>query len=128
MYYRRSPTRKKPRREEHGIQAKFIDELVTALRPDVHVYAIPNGGFRLMTEAIRLKAEGVKSGITDLVFVAPQGVSAWLETKTPKGGMKDEQKGFKAICLRNGHLWGMYRTVEEGMAQVRAWGFLREGK
>jgi len=121
-----NPTgKKKPRRVEHGIQAKFIAEITPLLRPDVHVYAIPNGGFRLKSEAVRLKDEGVKRGPTDLFFIAPKGVSAWLETKTGKGSLSDEQIGFKTRCLENGHLWGMYRTVEEGIAQLRAWEFLR---
>lgn len=118
--------KKKNRRVEHNIQSKFLNTLEPMLLPDIHVYAIPNGGFRLITEAIRLKDEGVRRGPTDLFFIAPDGVSAWLETKTPGGrGLKPEQEGFKNICLRNGHLWGMYRTIEEGVAQVRAWGFLR---
>lgn len=124
---RRPGLKKKNRRVEDGLQAKFVAEIETMLRPDIHVYAIPNGGFRLSGEAMRLKAGGVKRGPTDLFFVAPRGVSAWLETKTEARGsvLKDEQKGFRAICLRNGHLWGMYRTIEEGVAQCRAWGFLK---
>lgn len=121
--------RKKPRRVEDGVQSKFLADLAPLLRPDVRVYAIPNGGYRIITEAIRLKATGVRSGITDLVFLAPEGDVAWLETKTEESGstLRDEQEGFREFCLRSGHRWGMYRTVEEGLAQVRAWGFLRRG-
>jgi len=104
-----------------------LNALSPLLDPAVFVGAVPNGGFRLGSEAIRLKAEGVRSGVTDLFFLAPNGVSAWLETKTETGGLSDFQKGFRAICLRNGHLWGMYRTVDEGIEQVRAWGYLRKG-
>lgn len=117
--------RAKPKRVEHGIQSRFISEITPMLRPSVYVYAIPNGGFRLKSEALRLKDEGVKRGPTDLFFIAPKGVSAWLETKTTKGSLKDEQIGFKTRCMENGHLWGMYRTVEEGIEQLRAWGFLK---
>lgn len=126
----RPGVRKKPKRIEHRLQSEFLSELEPLLLPDVHVYALPNGGYRLFGEAVRLKAEGVKRGPTDLFFVAPRGVSAWLETKTTAKGSRlgDEQEGFKSICLRNGHLWGMYRTVEEGLEQVRAWGFLRKGR
>jgi hypothetical protein len=119
--------RKKPKREESHLQGKFLNALEPLLDPSVFVGAIPNGGFRLFSEAVRFKSEGVKRGPTDLFFVAPNGVSAWLETKTPTGSLSDEQKGFRATCLRNGHLWGMYRTIDEGLAQVRAWGFLRKG-
>lgn len=133
MRYYRAKTagaaRKKPRRVEDGIQAKFLSELTPLLREEIWVGAIPNGGFRLFSEAVRLNATGVRKGATDIFFIAPRGVSAWLETKTTAASsqLKDEQLGFKAMCLRNGHLWGMFRTVEEGIAQVRAWGFLRDG-
>ena len=125
-----APRGKKPRRVEDGLQARFLKTIIPLLRDDIHVYAIPNGGFRLFSEAVRLKATGVKAGITDLLFVAPESVTAFLETKTTAGGssLRDEQEGFRNICIRNRHLWGMYRTVEEGLAQVRAWGFLREGR
>lgn len=121
--------RKKSRRIEDGVQARFIAEITPLLKPTVKVYAIPNGGFRLMSEAVRLKATGVRRGITDLVFVAPGGVTGWLETKTEAKGsrLSDEQEGFMNHCLRSGHLWGMFRTIEEGLAQLRAWGFLRDG-
>jgi hypothetical protein len=123
------PPRKKARRIESPIQQDFLDKLVPLLHPDVRVYAIPNGGFRLGLEAIRMKAEGVRSGITDLVFLAPGGKTGWLETKTTARSSRllPTQEGFMNFCLRSGHLWGVYRTVEEGLAQVRAWGFLRRG-
>jgi len=115
---------------ESKLQTKLLKELTPLLHPDVRVIAIPNGGFRLFSEAVRMKGEGIKAGATDLVFMAPKGVTGWLEVKTEnkRSVLSDEQKGFRASCLRNGHLWGMCRTVEEGIAQVRAWGFLREGK
>lgn len=117
---------RKQRRVEDGIQTKFLGRLAEAIRPDIWVGAIPNGGYRLMSEAIRLKRTGVRGGATDIFFVAPKGVSAWLETKTGVGELRDDQEGFKSLCIRNGHLWGMYRTVEEGLAQCHAWGFLKE--
>lgn len=122
-----SGSRKKPRRLEGDLQAKFLDQITPLLLPDIRVYAIPNGGYRLRSEAIRLKAEGVRRGITDLVFIAPRGVTGWLETKQGKGILSDEQEGYMNMCLRNGHLWGTYRTLEEGITQLRAWGFLRKG-
>jgi len=121
--------KKKRRRIESPIQIKFLTELAPIIRPEIWVAAIPNGGWRSPHEAMTLKHEGVRKGATDVFFVAPRGVSAWLETKTEAKGsrLSDEQEGFRNMCMRNGHLWGMYRTVDEGVAIVRAWGFLKEG-
>lgn len=121
--------RAKQKRVESPIQIRFLTALVPILRPEVYVAAIPNGGWRSPREAKILVSEGVRRGATDVFFIAPHGVSAWLETKTMAKGsrLSDDQEGFRAMCLRNGHLWGMYRTVDEGVDQVRAWGFLKEG-
>ena len=51
--------------------------------PSILIYAIPNGGKRSITEAKRLKAEGVVPGTPDL------HVPAWklrIEMKRQKGG------------------------------------------
>jgi hypothetical protein len=126
----RGKPKRKPRSEkdgplEHDIQTRAINLIKTLLKPDIHIYAIPNGGYRRPSEAIRLKAEGVKAGIGDLIFLAPNRVVGFLEMKTKRGSLTDEQEGFMAICIRHGHLWGMARTVDEAVAVVRSWGMLR---
>lgn len=110
---------------EHDIQSRAVSLLRTLVKQDVHVYAIANGGYRRPSEAIRLKAEGVKAGIADLVFLAPNRVVGFLEMKTKRGSLSDEQIGFQSICIRHGHLWGEARSVEEAVDVVRAWGLLR---
>lgn len=118
-------TRPKDDPLEHDIQSKAVSVIRRMVRPDVHVYAIANGGYRRPSEAVRLKAEGVKPGIADLIFIAPNRVVGFLEMKTKSGRLSDEQIGFQAICIRHGHLWGEARSVDEAVAVVRAWGLLR---
>lgn len=110
---------------EHDIQVRTVNLLRTMVKPDIHIYAIPNGGYRRPTEAIRLKAEGVKKGAADLLFLAPNRLVGFLEMKKRGGTLDDEQEGFRNICIRHGHLWGEARSVEEAVAVVRSWGFLR---
>jgi hypothetical protein len=50
------------------------------------VFHVPNGGKRSMTEAIKMKAEGVVAGIPDLCMVLPEGKVIWIELKRRKGG------------------------------------------
>jgi len=67
---------------EHGEQVAFVNWF-RATFPSILIYAIPNGGKRSITEAKRLKAEGVVPGIPDL------HVPAWklrIEMKRQKGG------------------------------------------
>jgi len=51
-----------------------------------YLLAIPNGGHRNPREAGRLKAEGVKPGVSDLLLpLRRQGAAGlWLELKAPK--------------------------------------------
>ena len=48
--------------------------------------AIPNGGHRHKKTAARLKAAGVKAGVSDLFLALPLGGFAglWIELKAPK--------------------------------------------
>lgn len=50
-----------------------------------YLLAIPNGGRRNPREAARLKAEGVKPGVSDLLLPLRRGGhgSLWLELKAP---------------------------------------------
>lgn len=68
-----------------------------------HLYAIPNGGGRSKREAGILKAEGVKSGVSDLHFDAAVGNfrSLWIEMKRPiiKGKPKPTTSPSQTLWL-----------------------------
>jgi hypothetical protein len=51
--------------------------------PDTLIFAIPNGGLRSKTQAMKLKVEGVAPGIPDLFVPAWK---LWIEMKKVKGG------------------------------------------
>lgn len=48
--------------------------------------AIPNGGKRKLKEASRMKAQGVKAGVSDLFLALPANGACglWIELKAPK--------------------------------------------
>ena len=58
------------------------------------IFAIPNGGHRSIGEASRLKAEGVKAGVSDLFLPIPSESSSglFLEVKRPNGRLSREQR------------------------------------
>jgi len=56
-----------------------------------YLYAVPNGGWRKRTEAARLKGQGVRPGVPDLVLAIPsRGYSGmYIELKpTPYGSYR----------------------------------------
>lgn len=100
---------------EHKFQVALIDYLKIAGRPELHWFAVPNGGYRAKTEAMRLKNEGVRSGTPDLCFMLPDGKVAWLEMKATKGTLGPAQKEFRDIAYRLGHHWGVAKTIDEAL-------------
>jgi hypothetical protein len=82
----------------------------TITYPDLSkLFAIPNGGERNIIVAARLKAEGVKSGVSDLMLpVARQGFHGlFIEMKKP-GKLKSEsanQKAFGTQVQLDGYLY-----------------------
>jgi len=69
--------------------------------PGVLIYHIPNGGHRAMSEAKRLKAEGVKPGMPDLHIPI---WNVWIEMKRIKGGkFSDDQMRMRDYLDGIGH-------------------------
>ena len=67
---------------EHFEQVAFIN-WSRATYPDLLIYAIPNGGFRMPQTRKHLKEEGVQPGIPDLHI--PE-FNLYIEMKRVKGG------------------------------------------
>ena len=74
---------------EHMEQVGFVQWFRLKF-PETLIFAIPNGEYRAMTTAKKLRAEGVVSGVPDL-YIPCYGL--WVEMKRREGGtLSDEQK------------------------------------
>lgn len=118
----------KPRRdEEHTEQVVFINRL-TALainQPDmaeavISTIAIPNGGHRGKKQAGRLKAEGVRAGVSDLFVAHPVGEwkGLWIEMKSKTGSASRDQKDWLTRMAAKGYATAVCRGAD--MAE-RVW-------
>jgi len=58
------------------------------------LFSVPNGGFRLSSEAKKLKLTGLVSGVSDLIFVFNKTVY-FIEVKTEKGYQSQNQINFQ---------------------------------
>jgi hypothetical protein len=60
------------------------------------LWAIPNGGARHIGTAVKLKAEGVVSGVSDLFLMIPKNGlhGMFIEMKIKGGKVSDNQKEF----------------------------------
>jgi hypothetical protein len=93
---------------EHDIQKAFFQWVNIAKNqyPELNLmYSIPNGGKRNIQTAIKLKAEGVKSGVPDVALPIMRGgfIGLFIEFKKPKETLTENQKNFieKAIKEKN---------------------------
>ena len=113
---------------EHSLQSRLLDILSYAARPEIYYFAIPNQSNRHINNAVKMKSEGVRSGIPDLCLMFPieEGAVAWLEMKARTGSLSVAQMGFRAICGRLGHRWAMARSVEEALDVLRGWSVLKK--
>jgi hypothetical protein len=92
----------------------------------IYFFAVPNSaaGKTSMQRAMRLKAMGVRAGVTDLVIMDPDGQACFLEIKTESGKLSESQKKFRDLCADRGWPWGIARSVEEAIEQCRTWSII----
>lgn len=86
------------------------------------MHAIPNGGKRDAVTASRMKAEGVRVGIPDVMLpVARHGCHGlYIELKTAtKGRASKEQSEFGAFALAQGYHWQICNGWREAAALVK---------
>lgn len=96
-FYDLSPQEKKARFED---QKRPIPELKL-------LFAIPNGGERNAIVAGKMKAEGVRAGVSDILLpVARRGYHGFfIEMKKPGGRESDKQIEFGADVTEQGYLY-----------------------
>lgn len=85
---------------EHAEQVALISWWALAHKryrlPEYSLMAIPNGGARHILTAVKLKQEGVRAGVSDLLLrVSENGYHAlWIEMKIKGGKLSDSQSRF----------------------------------
>jgi hypothetical protein len=120
-------------KSEHALQCQLVQwcriQAKTMVRD--RFFAVPNGAFLSGTpgkraqQAARLKAEGMKPGIPDLIFWQGEPDTfvkfgkptslLWLELKNGKAGrLSPEQKAVHAMLIGAGFTVLVIRTLEEG--------------
>ncbi len=108
-------SKRKISHEEADIQSEFFKIFPTFFPnvPDKLVFAVPNGGSRNKLEAINLKRQGLKPGISDVICLIPKKgfASLLMEFKTSTGDQSDEQKEFQRQAESCGSKYVIVRSV-----------------
>lgn len=84
------------------------------------IYAIPNGSYRGAVVAQFAKAEGQRSGVSDIcVPAARRGYfGLYMENKSPTGALSANQKEFQAYVKSEGYCTVVCRSVEEQISMI----------
>ncbi len=120
--YKLPNTRKPPSNEEHQIQCACVRWFAYQY-PQLNgrLFAVPNGGKRSRKTASEMKAEGVVSGVSDLILLkSNRDYGALLiEMKTPKGSQTDTQKKWQqTITADGGYKYVVCRSLDDFMREV----------
>lgn len=83
-------------------------------------FAVPNGGWRNAITGARMKAEGVRRGVADLVLLIPRhGYSSLcIEMKTAKGRQSESQRQFQAAAEAYGNKYVVCRSFDEFRKEI----------
>jgi len=106
-------------KEKQPSESQEQMEVVKWFRQTYHgvlIFAIANGGKRSISEACRLKCEGVVKGIPDLFIPAWR---LWVEMKKAKGGVvSEEQKSVIKYLQSVGYSAIVCAGAEEAKCQI----------
>lgn len=118
--------RAKPRDREHPEQvvvAQWLD------RAGIVYCAVPNGGHRHPSVANKLRDEGVKPGVPDILIFTPPPNSPTapgtaLEMKKPKGGrLSEDQARWRDLLTALGWEWRQGNGAAEALKALNALGY-----
>lgn len=82
-------------------------------KPRCSIFSVPNGGSRNVIEAKRLKATGMKAGVSDLIVLMPPRTIIFIELKTEKGSQSDAQKEFEQTVTDLGFEYHLIRSLDQ---------------
>lgn len=107
--------------EEDRIQAAIVQALSLL---GIYVFMVANdaAGATSPAKGARLKAMGLRAGLSDTVLIGPDCRAYFLEIKTPTGRLSESQKKFEALCIKRGWPYAVARSVDEAVAIVKKWG------
>ena len=91
---------------EHQEQCLLIDWYRLQYKQyKYHLFSIPNGEYRHIATAVKLKRSGVLAGVSDLFLMIPK--TGWhgmfIEMKAKGGNLSDKQKDFMGAATLMGY-------------------------
>lgn len=111
---------------EHDLQRAVLKLIRTVTPPMTMVWATPNEGRRTWSEASRLKAQGLRPGVPDLILICPSGFAYFMECKA-KGSLTEGQRLFRRDLMASdvrAPRWALVKSLEDAAAALSTWGLM----
>lgn len=111
--------RKKAEQREHHEQVAFFNWLAVK-HPNLPAFAVPNAGKRGPAVAAAALAEGLFSGVPDIIIPRPAGLFCGLavEMKVKGGKVSDSQRAWGERLTMEGWRWEVCWGLEEAQGVV----------
>jgi hypothetical protein len=101
---------------ELQLHISLVARLRLLCRPGIIFWHTANGELRDGRDGAKLKAMGVRPGVSDLIFVFPKAAPLlFLELKARGKGLTDNQKIFRDDVRAAGHIFEMADTIDEAV-------------
>jgi len=113
---------KLPVQSEHDLQVSCVEWFYLQY-PNEILFAIPNGGKRNIVTAMKLKAEGVMPGVSDLFLMLSKGGfhGFCIEMKRKGGTLTDNQKDFFKKAINKGYLCTKVDNFEDFVIAINTY-------
>lgn len=81
--------------------------------PQCQIFSVPNGGTRNKIEAMKFITTGLKSGVSDMIALFPNGLCVFIELKFGSGKQSDHQINFESAVKKLGFNYHLIYTFDE---------------
>lgn len=122
MAMQQTKTRRKPRDLEHKLQSACVRWYRLQYPTMRHnLFAVPNGSKRDSITAVKLKEEGVLSGVADLILLKSNRFygALLIEMKTREGRQSDLQKDWQQKITNDGYKYVVVRSLDDFAREVK---------
>ena len=128
MQVRQSTKKTEKEVKEAEIQTKFFK--IIRSDPFLHefpdakwIHSIPNGARVGIGQAVKLKAQGLLSGVYDVFVPVARSPyhGMYIEFKTKRGKRSDSQKAFSKYCALNNYLCIVSSDAQLAAGAVRSY-------
>ena len=85
---------------------------------------VPSGELRTEKTGALLQRMGLKPGMSDFLFIAPDGEHRWLELKRGQSPLSEHQADFLGMLRRRNVKCAVARSYAEAEAVLKSWGVI----